>query len=211
MPNMLAALARRRLLLALSLTACIGTGMGAAWAQAPQTVRIRASIDAVNGDVLDLTTRQADKRQLTIKADARILAVVPIALDAIKVGSYVGSASVEQPDHTFRALEVHVLPESMRGTGDGHRPFDLRPGSTMTNGTVGEVVVAAGRTLTVRYHGGETTIVVAPDTPVVTYEPGSRALLVKGAHLFATAVQAPDGTLSADRLSVGKDGLVPPM
>jgi hypothetical protein len=180
-------------------------------AQAPQTVRIRASIEAVDGDVLSLATRAGEKVTLTMTPDARILAIVPIALDRIKSGSYVGSAAMGQPDGTLRALEVHVFPENMRGTGDGHRPFDLQPGSTMTNGAVGEVTVATGRTLKVTYGGGEKTIVVPPDTPVVTYEPGSRALLVKGAHLIATATQAADGKLTADRISVGKDGLMPPM
>jgi hypothetical protein len=202
-------ISRRRVLLGLPLAVCVLAG--AVLAQAPETVRIRASIDSINGDVLALTTRQGEKLSLTIKADARIVAIVPIALDAIKSGSYVGSAAMGQPDGTLRALEVHVFPEAMRGTGDGHRPFDLQPGSTMTNGTVGEVLGTAGRTLKVSYGGGEKTVVVPPETPVVTYEPGTRALLVKGAHLIATATRGTDGTLTADRLSVGKNGLVPPM
>ena len=180
-------------------------------AQAPRTVRIRASIDSIDGDVLSLTTRRGEKLTLTLRPNATVLAVVPLALELIKPGDYVGSAAMGQPDGTLRALEVHVFPESMRGTGDGHRPFDLEPQSTMTNGTVGEVTVSAGRILKLAYGGGEKTIAVPPNTPVVTYAPGSRALLVPGAHLIANAIQADDGKLSADRLSVGKDGLIPPM
>jgi hypothetical protein len=99
----------------------------------------------------------------------------------------------------------------MRGTGEGHRPFDLQPSSTMTNGTVGSVTGSVGRTLTVTYADGAKTIVVPPDTPVVTYEPGSRALLVPGAHVIVMGFEAAEGQLSATRISVGKDGLVPPM
>ena len=186
-------------------SACLGQ------AHAQQAVRIRASIDAIDGDTLSLTTRRGEKVSLTLRPNATVLAIVPIALEEIKPGSYIGSAAMGQPDGTLRALEVHVFPEAMRGAGEGHRPFDLEPQSTMTNGTVGEVTVAAGRVLQVRYGGGQQSIVVPPGTPVVTYAPGSRALLVPGAHLIANATQDAAGTLSADRISVGKDGLVPPM
>jgi hypothetical protein len=116
-----------------------------------------------------------------------------------------------QPGGTLRALEVHVMPESMRGVGEGHRPFDLQPQSTMTNGTVGTVTGNSDRTLTISYAGGEKTVAVAANTPVVTYEPGSPALLVPGAHIILFGNQAPDGKVTATRISVGKDGLVPPM
>jgi hypothetical protein len=99
----------------------------------------------------------------------------------------------------------------MRGTGEGYRPFDLKPQSTMTNGTVGAVTGSVGRTLTVSYKGGEKTIIVPPGTPVVTYEPGSRSLLVPGAHIILFGTQAADGKVTANRISVGKNGLVPPM
>lgn len=99
----------------------------------------------------------------------------------------------------------------MRGTGEGHRPFDLGPDSTMTNGTVGDVVVSSGRTLKVGYKGGEKTIAVPPETPIVAYEPGSRALLVKGAHVMVFATEGLGEGSTAVRIAVGKDGLVPPM
>jgi len=104
-----------------------------------------------------------------------------------------------------------VFPESMRGTGEGHHPFDLQPRSTMTNGTVGAVTINPGRSLTVTYPDGQKTIVVPADTPVVTYEPGSPALLVPGAHVIVMGTEAADGKLSASQILVGKNGLVPPM
>lgn len=184
---------------------------GAALAQAPQAVRIRATIDAVDAHSLSLTTRTGDKVTVALAPDTVVAALVPIRLEDIKPGSFIGSAAMPQADGTQRALEVHVFPESMRGTGEGHRPFDLQPQSTMTNGTVGAVTGSVGRTLTVTYKGGEKTIVVPPDTPVVTYEPGSLALLVPNAHVIVFGTQAADGKVTATRISVGKNGLVPPM
>jgi hypothetical protein len=181
------------------------------WAQAPRPIRIRATIDTADAASVNLTSRSGQKQTVALASDTVIVAIVPMKLEDIKPGSFIGSAAMPQPDGTQRALEVHVFPESMRGTGEGHRPFDLKPESTMTNGTVGTVTVGTGRTLTVAYQGGEKTIVVPPDTPVVTYEPGSRALLTPGAHVIVMGTEASDGKLSATRISVGKDGLVPPM
>ena len=182
-----------------------------AHAQAPQPMRLRATIDAVDGKSLSLTTRAGEKVTVSLAPDAAVAAIVPVRLEDIKPGSFVGTAAVPQPDGTLRALEVHVFPESMRGTGEGHRPFDLQPQSTMTNGTVGTVTGSSDRTLTITYAGGEKTVAVAANTPIVTYEPGSPALLVPGAHIILFGNQAPDGKVTATRISVGKNGLVPPM
>jgi hypothetical protein len=206
----LPSLARRRLWLMAAVAVGLAT-TGAAQAQAPQAVRIRATIDAADAGSLSLTTRSGDKVTVALAPDTMVTLLVPIKLEDIKPGSFIGSAAMPQADGTQRALEVHVFPESMRGTGEGHRPFDLQPQSTMTNGTVGAVTGSVGRTLTVSYKGGEKTIIVPPDTPVVTYEPGSRALLVPGAHIILFGTQAADGKVTANRVSVGKDGLVPPM
>jgi len=187
------------------------TVAGSGFAQAPKPVRLRASIDAVDTVSLSLTTRAGQKVTVALVPETVVVAIVPIKLEEIKPGSFIGSAAMPQPDGTQRALEVHVFPESMRGTGEGHRPFDLQPESTMTNGTVGAVTGTTGRTLTVGYQGGEKTIVVPPDCPIVTYEPGTRALLVPGAHVILMGTEAADGKISATRVSVGKNGLVPPM
>jgi hypothetical protein len=184
---------------------------GTAAAQAPKPVRIRATIDAADAKSLSLTSRTGEKMTVALAPDTMVVALVPIKLEDIKAGSFIGSAAMPQADGTQRALEIHVFPESMRGTGEGHRPFDLQPQSTMTNGTVGAVTGTSGKTLTVAYKGGEKTIVVPPGTPIVTYEPGSPALLVAGAHVIVMGNEAADGKISATRISVGKNGLVPPM
>lgn len=183
---------------------------GGARTDAPPT-RVRATIETVKGNELDLITRADERLKVTLAPDATIVAIVPTRLEDIKPGSFIGCAALPQPNGTLRALEIHVFPEKMRGTGEGHRPFDLQPQSTMTNGTVGTVTGSNGRTLTVTYQGGEQTITVAPDTPIVTYAPGTPSLLAPHAHLIAMVRSAPDGTLTATRISVGKDGLVPPM
>jgi hypothetical protein len=118
---------------------------------------------------------------------------------------------VKQPDGTLKALEIQVFPESMRGIGEGHRPWDLVEGSTMTNGTVGELKVSNGRLLTLSYKGGEQTVYVPNDAPVITYEKASRTDLTKGAHIIAFVTHQPEAALTATRIGVGKDGLIPPM
>jgi hypothetical protein len=180
-------------------------------AQTPGTVRIRGDVEAVDGQQIHIISRRGEKFTLRMADDMKVQAIVPIAIDAIKPGSFIGSAAIPQPDGTLRAQEVHVFPEAMRGAGEGHRPFDLGPGSTMTNGTVGEVVVSEGRTLKVNYKGGEKTIVVSPETPIVAYEPANRELLVPSAHIIVFGTESPEKNLTATRIVIGKNNLVPPM
>jgi hypothetical protein len=181
------------------------------FAQGPAMTRIRGDIEALDEQEIHIVSRTGQGYTLRLPPDVQVQVIAATTLDAIKPGSFIGSAAVTEKDGTLRALEVHVFPESMRGTGEGHRPFDLGPDSTMTNGTVGDVVVSQGRTLTVNYQGGQKTIVVPPNAPVVTYEPGSRSLLKPGAHVIVFATELPDKHLSATRIAIGKDGLVPPM
>ena len=118
-----------------------------------------------------------------------------------------------QPDGSQRALEVHVFPEAMRGTGEGHRAWDLQPQSTMTNGNIEQTVVGVdGQTLTLSYKGGEKKIVVPPDTPVVSFVPAEKGDLKPGLKIFiAAAKKQADGTLQTPRVNFGKDVLTPPM
>ncbi|WP_189048739.1 hypothetical protein [Aliidongia dinghuensis] len=192
---------------ALGLIASLGT----AWAADSAPARVRGTIDQVEGRVLHITARNGQKLTVTLAADAKVVEVSKIDIGAIKPNSYVGTAAAPQPDGTLKALEVHVFPESMRGTGDGHRPFDLGPNSTMTNGTVGSVVGTHDRTITINYQGGEKTVLVPADVPIVTFEPGTPDEVKPGAHVILAATKAADGSLSADRINVGKDGLTPPM
>lgn len=131
----------------------------------------------------------------------------------IKPGSYIGVSAMPQPDGSQRALHVHIFPEPMRGVAEGHFPWDVRPSSTMTNATVEQTVTGVdGQTITVKYKDGEKKVIVPPEAPIVTYLPGDKAELKPGAKIFIVAAQKqPDGTLSAARVSVGRDGLTPPM
>jgi len=191
--------------------ALIGLG-GSAFAQTPpQISRVRGTIDGVDGSSLNVTTRTGDQVTMKLAADASYTLIAPISIEAIKPGSFIGTAAVTQPDGTLKALEIQVFPESMRGVGEGHRPWDLGAGSTMTNGTVGDLKVSSGRLLTLTYKGGEQKVFVPEKAPIITYEPATRDALAKGAHIIAFVAKAADGSLTATRVGVGKDGLVPPM
>jgi len=184
---------------------------GAASAADGTPTRVRGTIDAVDGQVLHITGRAGEKVTVTMAAGVKVAEVAKIDISAIQPNSYIGTAAAPLPNGDLKALEVHVFPESMRGTGDGHRPFDLGPNSTMTNGTVGSVVGSSDRTLTVKYEGGEKKVIVPADVPIVTFEPGSAADLKPGAKVIIFGMKAADGSISTERVSVGKDGLTPPM
>lgn len=197
--------------LALSVAAGLATA-SPAFAQARAPARVRGTITTVDAGELQVITRSGDKVTLKLPADIVVTLIEPIAVDAIKPGSFIGTAARVQPDGTLRALEVQVFPELMRGVGEGHRPWALGPDSSMTNGTVGTLAkLTDERTLTLDYKGGEKTVIVPASAPIITYEPGSRAALIPGAHVIVTATHNPDETLTAVRVGVGKDGLVPPM
>jgi Domain of unknown function (DUF5666) len=194
----------------IGIVASLGLG-GAAFAQPPVQTRVRGAIDMIAAHEVRVVTRGGDKVTLKLPDDVTVTIIAPIAIDAIKPGSFIGTAAVTQPDGTLKALEIQVFPESMRGVGEGHRPWDLGAGSTMTNGTVGDLKVSNGRLLTLTYKGGEQKVFVPENAPVITYEPGSKAALQQGAHVIVTATHNADETLTATRIGVGKDGLIPPM
>jgi hypothetical protein len=177
----------------------------------PAPTRVRGVIDQVNAHELRVTTRGGDKVTLKLADNASVTWIEPIAVSAIKPGAFIGTAAVTQPDGSLKALEIQVFPEAMRGVGEGHRAWDLGEGSSMTNGTVGDLKVSNGRTLTMTYKGGEQTVFVPEKAPVITYAPSTISALKKGAHVIVTVAQNPDGTQTATRIGVGKNGLVPPM
>ena len=190
----------------------LGAGAGAAVAQPAVPTRVRAVIDGVDGSVLHLTDRAGAKMDVTLAPNTAVTVIAPSSLAEVKPGSYIGTAALPGPDGSLRALEVQVFPERMRGLGEGSRPYDLQPESSMTNGTVGDVVGTDAKSLTVKYGEKQVRVMVAPGTPVITYEPGTVAMLTKGSHvLIFAATKAADGTMSADRVNVGKDGMVPPL
>jgi hypothetical protein len=180
--------------------------------QPPTPTRVRGTIEAVDGDVLAVKSRGGDDVRLHMTGDVNIVGITRISRSDIKVGSFIGTTTVPGPDGSQNAVEVHVFPEVMRGTGEGSRPYDLRPNSTMTNATVADSVVSNdGHTLLVKYRGGEKKVVVSPETPVVTYVPADRSDLKPGAKVIAFMKKLPDGSLETNRVSVGRDGLTPPM
>ncbi len=180
--------------------------------QPPVPTRLRGTIESVDGDVLAVKSRSGEDVKLHITPDARVAGIVKIGPDDIKVGSFVGATTVPGPDGGQNAVEVHLFPENMRGTGEGSRPWDLKPNSSMTNATVAESVVGNdGHTLLVKYKGGEKKVFVSADTPVVTYVPGDKSELKSGAKIIAFVKPLPDGSLETSRISVGRDGLTPPM
>jgi Domain of unknown function (DUF5666) len=194
----------------------LGSGAleSAVWAQQPpQTTRIRGTIEAVDGPVLSIKSRDGTDMKVTVTDNASVTGVTKIAKSDIKPGSYIGVSGMPQPDGTQKALAIHVFPEAMRGTGEGFRPWDLRPNSTMTNATVDQKVEANdGDTIVVKYKDGEKKVTVGPDTPIVTFVPGDKSELKAGAKIIIFgAVKKEDGTLEANRVNVGRDGITPPM
>jgi hypothetical protein len=180
--------------------------------QSPTPSRVRGTIEAVDGDVLAVKSRAGEDVRLRMTGDIKIVGITRIALTDIKVGSFIGTTTVPGPDGANNAVEVHLFPEDMRGTGEGSRPYDLKPNSRMTNATVEQAVVANdGRILNIRYKDGEKKVLVSPETPVVTYVPADTSDLKPGAKVIAFMKKLPDGTFEANRVSVGRDGLTPPM
>jgi hypothetical protein len=176
----------------------------AAWAQ--QTVRLRGTVQAVTASSLTVRTRAGEVVELALPANLAVSEVYPIALADIQPGSFIGTAALPQPDGSQRAIAVTVFPESARGVGEGHRPFDLQPDSTMTNATVADVAAAPqGRQLQLKYKDGQKTLVVPPDAPVVTFRPADRGLLVPGASVSLSA-QVVDGKPTAQRINAGRNG-----
>jgi Domain of unknown function (DUF5666) len=175
--------------------------------------RLRGTIERIDGSRLSIKVKDGSQLTVQLKENASVVAVVKASLTDVKPGVYAGITGMPQPDGTQRALEVHLFPESMRGVGDGHRPWDLQPDSTMTNGNVEQQVAAVnGQTLKVKYKDGEKSITVGPQTEIVAFQPTAASDLKAGQKIFiAAATKLPDGSYEAARIAFGKDGLTPPM
>jgi hypothetical protein len=186
--------------------------MGMATAFAQDTVRVRGTIERVDGSFYVIKARDGAEVKAKLADNALVLAVVKASYSDIKQGSFIGVTGMPQADGSQRCLEIHIFPEAMRGTGEGHRPWDLRPQSTMTNATVEQLVTAVGdHSLTLKYKDGEKKIVVPSDCPIVTYVSADRSELKPGAKIFINAAtKQADGTLAVPRINVGRD-IAPPM
>jgi hypothetical protein len=184
-----------------------------AWAQQTPTVRIRGTIESVDGDTLGIKTREGSDVKVKMTDNVAVFAVVKTELSQIKEGSYIGVSAMPQPDGTQKAFAVHIFPENQRGAAEGFRPWDARPNSTMTNATVAETVKGTdGQNILVKYKDGEKKVVVPPETPIVTFVASDKSEVKPGAKIIIFgAAKKDDGTLEANRVNVGRDGITPPM
>jgi hypothetical protein len=184
------------------------------FAQQPPTVRIRGQIEKVEGDVLDIKARSGDMLKVKLVDPARVTALVKASLADIKVGKFIGVTAMPQADGSQKAVAIHIFLETQKGVvPDRHGPWDLQPGSTMTNAIVDTTVAGVdGQTVMVKYKDGEKKVIVAPNTTIVAVAPGNRSELVPGAQIiiFGATKQA-DGSLTTPAVNVGRDGVVPPM
>ncbi len=171
---------------------------------------VRGTVESLSGDMLKVKSRDGSDVDVKLAPNWSVLQVAPEAFSAIKKGDFVGIATTGPEDHEV-AQEILVFPPSMKGAGEGHYPWDLEPGSMMTNATItGDVAQSNGRELTLTYKGGQTEIQAPPQVPVVTFEPGEKSMVEPGAKVFIGGPMK-DGMVTASRVAVGKDGMVPPM
>ena len=183
-----------------------------ALAQAPTPVRIRGTVEKLDGNVLTVKARDGQSMSVKMADTFAVMGIQKASVSEIATGKFIGATTVGERDGALVALEVHIFPESMRGTGEGHYPWDLQPNSMMTNANIANVVaVASDRVMTVQYKGGEKKIIVTDATVVVSYAPSDKSELKPGAPIFLVSQKQPDGSLTAARVNVGLKGLVPPM
>jgi hypothetical protein len=179
---------------------------------AQEAVRIRGTIERIEGPVYVVKSREGAELKLTVTDDHPLfVAIAPATMADIKPGMFVGSAGMMQADGTQKAVEVHIFPESMRGTGEGHYDWDLKPQSKMTNGNVEQTVAGVeGPVLSVKYKDGEKKLMVTPETVVVTYVMGNKDEIQPGTKIFVGAAKKqPDGTLQTPRITYGRNGAGP--
>ncbi len=198
------------LIVSLAILSAVAT---AASAQTPPTVRIRGTIEAIDGSVLSIKSREGADMKVRMTDNVAVFGVVKTELAEIKEGSYIGVTAVPEPDGVQKAVAVHIFPENQRGAAEGFRPWDQRPNSTMTNATVAQTVKGTdGQNILVKYKDGEKKVLVPPGTPIVTFVAGDKTDLKAGAKIIIFgAVKKDDGTLEANRVNVGRDGITPPM
>jgi hypothetical protein len=181
-------------------------------ALAQEAVRIRGIIERIEGPVYVVKSREGAEVKLTVTDDHPLfVAIAPATMADIRPGMFVGSAGMMQADGTQKAVEVHIFPESMRGTGEGHYDWDLKPQSKMTNGNVEQTVAGVeGPVLSVKYKDGEKKLMVTPETVVVTYVMGNKDEIQPGTKIFVGAAKKqPDGTLQTPRITYGRNGAGP--
>ena len=174
--------------------------------------RIRGTVEKLDGQALTVKSREGQELTITLAPNVTVAHLVKKSLGDIKAGDFVATTSSKGTDGKNHSVELRIFPDAMRGLGEGQYAWDLMPDSLMTNATVAGITGAPqGQTLKVTYKGSESEIVVGPDTPIFGYGTGDTSLLKPGAAIFIVALKAPEGSLSASRVTAEKDGVKPPM
>jgi hypothetical protein len=175
-------------------------------------VRVAGTVDKLDGDKLTVDTKGGQPVTVVLADNAAVFGVEKRTIADIKPGDFLASGGVNGTDGKIHAVEVRIFPESLRGTGEGQRPWDVKPDGVMTNATVGTVSQSPdGGIVHVKYKGGESEYTVGPEVPVLAYVAGDRSLLKPGAAVFAIAEKKPDGALTTSRVTAEKNGVKPPM
>ncbi len=201
---------RTRIPLAALLIAAVSA---VAVAQAPSPpVRIRGTVENIHGTHLTIKANNGQSMNVKLADNYVVMGIAKASLADVAGGKFIGTTTVGERDGALVALEVHIFPENMRGTGEGHYDWDLRPDSKMTNANVANVTsMGRDRVLTVQYKGGEKKVLVPEKAVIVSFTPTERSALKPGAKVFAVTQRQPDGSLTAARVNVGLNGQVPPM
>ena len=196
----------------ISLVLLVLSAAAFAQAPAPAPVRIRGTVEKIDGTMLTVKARNGETMHIKLADNYTVTGIAKASLDDVGSGKYIGTTTVGERNGALVAEEIHIFPESMRGTGEGHRDWDLRPNSKMTNAAVADVVkMGKDRVLTVKYKDGEKKILVPDHTVVVAFQPADRSELKRGAKVFVIAQKQADGSLLAPRVNVGLKGQTPPM
>jgi outer membrane lipoprotein SlyB len=192
---------------------CLLLAASMAAAQTPEMVRVRGTIESIDGQTLRIKARDGTPLTVKLADGAPVRTVVKKSLADVTQGGFVGITAMPQPDGTQKAVEIHIFPEALRGLGEGHRPWDLLPNSTMTNANIDSLVVRSdGAELVLKYKDGEKKFIVPADVVVVMFAPAAMSDLKLGEKIFVGAAKKlPDGTLEAPNITVGRDGVAPPM
>ena len=186
---------------------------GAAWAQAPAgPMVVRGVVTAMDAGSLTVKGDKGAKTTVGLAPTWTVAVMKPVTPDAIQAGSFIGTAEMPQKDGTGKSLEVHVFPPGVK-MGEGHYGWDLKPGSMMTNGTVGTVVAGkkGSRQLEVNYSYGKRTITVPANVPIVQITGGKREMVKVGTPVFMVVQKGANGQLMAGSVSVGENGAKPAM
>jgi len=183
--------------------------VGSAWAQAPQN--LRGEVKSVEAGKVMLAERSGETLTLNLKDETPIGVLAPAKKEDLKEGQFLAITAMPMPDGKLKAQVIQFFPPGVR-PAPGHRPYDLAPGSTMTNADVEGVMGAGGGAeIKVKYPDGEKTVVLAPDTAFIAVAPPDKSQLRPGAHVFAVGQKQADGSYNVVRISVGKDGMKPPI